>query len=108
MKHARVVIVPCPFLQESPPRRRLGGGGGDEIPDAPANVPGPRAPRTCLSSALFGDRDIALTSPGVIASLLGAIWLPAVIGLEYPLGMLPLLSEISWKSIRMIACGLPQ
>lgn len=50
-----------------------------------------------------------LLDRGVIASLLGCIWLLAFIGLRYPLQMLPLLMfEFGWKSIWMIAYGLPQ
>jgi hypothetical protein len=50
-----------------------------------------------------------LTSRGVIASLLGAVWVLAFLGLRYPLGMLPLLMfEFAWKLIWMIAYGLPQ
>ncbi len=49
------------------------------------------------------------TSRGVIASLLGAVWLLAFIGLRYPLEMLPLLMfELAWKLIWMLAYGLPQ
>lgn len=51
----------------------------------------------------------ALTSRGVIASLLGALWALAFLGLRYPLEMLPLLMfEFAWKSIWAIAYGLPQ
>lgn len=50
-----------------------------------------------------------LTSRGVIASLLGAVWLLAFVGLRYPLEMLPLLMfEFVWKLIWMVAYGLPQ
>jgi hypothetical protein len=50
-----------------------------------------------------------LTGRGVIASLLGAIWVLALLGLRYPLEMLPLLMfEFAWKLIWMIAYGLPQ
>ncbi|MGA8277621.1 MAG: hypothetical protein WB784_05435 [Rhodanobacteraceae bacterium] len=48
-------------------------------------------------------------SRGVIPSLLGALWLLAFFGLKYPLEMLPLLMfEFAWKSIWMMAYGLPQ
>lgn len=50
-----------------------------------------------------------LTSRGVIPSLLGAVWLLAFLGLRYPLQMLPLLMfEFVWKTVWMIAYGLPQ
>lgn len=50
-----------------------------------------------------------LIDRGVIASLLGAVWLLAFVGLRYPLTMLPLLMfEFAWKAIWMIAYGLPQ
>jgi hypothetical protein len=48
-------------------------------------------------------------SRGVIASLLGAIWVLALLGLKYPLQMLPLLMfEFAWKLIWALAYGLPQ
>ena len=50
-----------------------------------------------------------VTSRGVIPSLLGALWLLAFVGLKYPLQMIPLLMfEFAWKSIWMLAYGLPQ
>ena len=46
---------------------------------------------------------------GVIPSLLAAVWLLALLGLRYPLQMLPiLLFELAWKTIWMLAYGLPQ
>jgi hypothetical protein len=46
---------------------------------------------------------------GVIPSLLGGVWLLAFVGLRYPLQMLPLLVfELAWKTIWLIAFGLPQ
>ena len=48
-------------------------------------------------------------SRGVIPSLLGAVWVLAFVGLKHPLEMLPLLVfEFAWKSIWMVAYGLPQ
>ena len=48
-------------------------------------------------------------SRGVIPSLLGAVWVLAFVGLKYPLEMLPLLMfEFAWKSIWMVAYGMPQ
>jgi hypothetical protein len=50
-----------------------------------------------------------LADRGIIASLLGCVWLLAFLGLRYPLRMLPLLMfELGWKSLWMIAYGLPQ
>lgn len=49
------------------------------------------------------------TARGVIPSLLGGVWLLAFVGLRYPLQMLPLLLfELAWKTIWLVAFGLPQ
>ena len=46
---------------------------------------------------------------GVIPSLLGGLWLLAFVGLKLPLRMLPLLMfEFAWKTIWLLAFGLPQ
>jgi hypothetical protein len=45
---------------------------------------------------------------GVVRSLLGALSLLAILGIRYPLGMLPLLFfELAWKVIWILAFGLP-
>lgn len=45
---------------------------------------------------------------GVVRSLLAAVSLLAVLGLRYPLKMLPLLFfELAWKAIWVLAIGLP-
>jgi hypothetical protein len=50
-----------------------------------------------------------ITERGVIAGLLGAVWLIAFVGLIQPLRMLPLLLfELAWKVIWVLAYGLPQ
>lgn len=49
-----------------------------------------------------------VTDRGVIAALLGGVWLLAFIGLFQPLRMLPLpMFEFVWKLIWVLAYGLP-
>jgi len=49
------------------------------------------------------------TARGVIPSLLCGVWLLAFLGLLHPLKMLPLLMfELAWKTVWLLAFGLPQ
>ena len=49
------------------------------------------------------------TARGVIPSLLCGVWLLAFLGLLHPLRMLPLLMfELAWKTVWLLAFGLPQ
>lgn len=49
------------------------------------------------------------TARGVIPSLLCGVWLLAFVGLKLPLRMLPLLMfELAWKTVWLLAFGLPQ
>lgn len=53
-------------------------------------------------------RDLA-HSPTVVRSLLGGVSLIALLGLRYPVKMIPLLLfELAWKSVWIIAFGLPR
>ena len=46
---------------------------------------------------------------GVIASMLGGLWLLSCLGLRYPLRMLPiLLFELAWKALWLLDYGVPQ
>lgn len=62
---------------------------------------------TIWPGILHPPKDLALMR-GVARSLLGAVALLAVLGIRYPLKMLPLLCfELAWKSIWILAFGLP-
>jgi hypothetical protein len=62
---------------------------------------------TIWPGILHPPEDLALMR-GVVRSLLGAVSLLAVLGIRYPLKMLPLIFvELLWKSIWMLAFGLP-
>src|SRR5258705_478828 len=62
---------------------------------------------TIWPGILHPPNDLALMR-GVVRSLLGAVALLAVLGIRYPLRMLPLLLfELVWKSIWVLAFGLP-
>ena len=45
----------------------------------------------------------------MITAILGGLWVMALIGIRYPLKMVPiLLFEFVWKTIWLLAFGLPQ
>lgn len=49
------------------------------------------------------------TDRGMIDSMLAGLWVMGLLGLRYPLQMLPiLLFEFSWKTIWLLFFGLPQ
>lgn len=49
------------------------------------------------------------TARGVIPSVLGGVWLLALLGIRYPLQMVPLLLfELAWKTVWLLDYGLPQ
>ena len=46
---------------------------------------------------------------GMLSSMLAGLWVMGFLGIRYPLQMLPIfLFEFAWKSIWLIAFGLPQ
>lgn len=46
---------------------------------------------------------------GMVESMFAGLWLMGIIGVRYPLQMLPIfLFEFAWKSIWLLAFGLPQ
>jgi len=56
---------------------------------------------------LFDDPD--LTRRGMIDAMLVGLWLMSFFGLRYPLQMLPIfLFEFAWKTVWLLAFGLPQ
>jgi hypothetical protein len=49
------------------------------------------------------------TERGMIDSMFGGLWVMGIFGLRYPLRMLPIfLFEFVWKTIWLLAFGLPQ
>ena len=49
------------------------------------------------------------TDRGMIDSMFAGLWVMGVLGLRYPLQMLPIfLFEFVWKSVWLLAYGLPQ
>jgi len=62
-----------------------------------------------FSNYLPGLIDPSPTARGMTNSMLGGLWLLAFLALRYPLLMLPIyLFEFVWKSIWLLAFGLPQ
>ena len=56
---------------------------------------------------LFDDPD--LTKRGMIDGMTASLWIMSFFGLRYPLQMLPIfLFEFVWKTIWLLAFGLPQ
>ena len=46
---------------------------------------------------------------GMVPSMMGGLWVMGLLGVRHPLRMLPiLLFEFAWKSIWLVAFGLPQ
>ena len=53
--------------------------------------------------------DHAPTERGMIDSMFAGLWVMGIIGLRYPLQMLPIfLFELAWKSIWLLFFGMPQ
>jgi hypothetical protein len=53
--------------------------------------------------------DPAPAARGMVDSMFGGLWVMGVLGLRYPLQMLPIfLFEFIWKTIWLLAFGLPQ
>jgi hypothetical protein len=49
------------------------------------------------------------TARGMVDSIFGGLWVMGIIGLRYPLQLLPIfLFEFVWKTIWLLAFGLPQ
>jgi len=49
------------------------------------------------------------TARGMIDSMFGGLWVMGILGVRYPLQMLPIfLFEFVWKTIWVLAFGLPQ
>jgi len=53
--------------------------------------------------------DHAVLDRGVHKALIGGLWFMALLAIRYPLKMIPiLLFEMTWKTIWLLAFGLPQ
>lgn len=49
------------------------------------------------------------TARGMVDSMFGGLWIMGILGVRYPLQMLPIfLFEFFWKTIWLLAFGLPQ
>lgn len=53
--------------------------------------------------------DHGATDRGMIDSMFAGLWVMGVLGIRYPLQMLPIfLFEFAWKTVWLLAFGLPQ
>ncbi len=53
--------------------------------------------------------DHSPTERGMVQSMMAGLWVMGILGLRYPLQMLPIfLFEFAWKTIWLLAFGLPQ